>query len=224
MELDPEYLRRHYDSLSDEALLAVDRNELVEMAQTILDEEVGRRGLAPRGATRRTQAPQSIPMQPDPTDVEADFDGEPAVAGNTPSWLEDAAEVYSYADHPGTAHAADAEDARAALEAAGIPCYLDLAEMPTDKSAAPEPTHRWRIMVPGKLNLRATSVLEREIFNLEFEADWKSHLSTLSDEDLRAMNPEATFCGLFDRVERVNRVYDEEIGRRGLREEPASPS
>jgi hypothetical protein len=85
MELDPEYLSRHYDSLSDEALLAVDRNELVEMAQTILDEEVARRGLAPRGATRRTQAPQSIPMQPDPTDVEADFDGEPAVAGDTPT-------------------------------------------------------------------------------------------------------------------------------------------
>jgi hypothetical protein len=51
---------------------------------------------------------------------------------------------------------------------------------------------------------------------LEFEADWKSHLETLSDEDLRAMNPEAAFCGLFDRVERVNRVYDEEIARRGL--------
>jgi hypothetical protein len=31
------------------------------------------------------------------------------------------------------------------------------------------------------------------------------------------MNPEAAFCGLFDRVERVNRVYDEEIARRGLR-------
>jgi hypothetical protein len=30
MELDPEYLRQHYDSLSDEVLLAVDRNELVE--------------------------------------------------------------------------------------------------------------------------------------------------------------------------------------------------
>jgi hypothetical protein len=217
MELDPEYLRQHYDSLSDEALLAVDRNELVEMARTILDEEVGRRGLAPRGATRRTLAPHYIPTQMDPSDGEAEDDGEPRGAGDKPGWLEDASEVYSFADLPGTARAADAEDARAVLEAAGIPSYLDLAEIAPEKSAAQEPTQRWRIMVPGKLNLRATSVLEREIFNSEFEADWKSHLETLSDEDLRAMNPEAAFCGLFDRVERVNRVYDEEIARRGLK-------
>ncbi len=161
-------------------------------------------------------------MQLDPTDVEADLDGEPAVAGDTPGWLEEAAEVYSYADHPGTARAANAEDARAVLEAAGIPCYLDLAEISPEQSAAPEPTRRWRIMVPRKLNLRATSVLEREIFNLEFEADWKTHLETLSDEDLGAMNPEAAFCGLFDRVERVNRVYDEELARRGLKSDSAS--
>jgi hypothetical protein len=222
MQLDPEYLRQHYDSLSDEALLAVDRNELVEMAQKILDEEVARRDLAPRRVTRRTHAPQSIPMQPDPTDVGAELDGGPAGAGNTPSWLEDAAEAYSFADLPGTPRAADAENARDVLEAAGIPCCLDLAEISPEKSVAPEPTRRWRIMVPGKLNLRATSVLEREIFNLEFEADWKSHLETLSDEDLRAMNPQVAFCGLFDRVERGNRVYDEEIARRGLKEESSS--
>jgi hypothetical protein len=223
MELDPEYLRRHYDSLSDEALLAVDRNELVEMAQTILDEEVGRRGLAQRRVARRTHTSQSLPTQMDSPDGKPEEDGEPSGPGDKPGWLEDASEVYSFADLPGTARAADAEDARAVLEAAGIPCYLDLAKIAPEKSAAQEPTHRWRIMVPGKLNLRATSVLEREIFNSEFEADWKSHLETLSDEDLRAMNPEVAFCGLFDRVERVNRVYDEEIARRGLREEPASP-
>ena len=143
-------------------------------------------------------------------------------AGDKPGWLEDAAEVYSFADLPGTARAADAENAHDVLEAAGIPCYLDLAEISQEKSAAPEPARRWRIMVPGKLNLRATSVLEREIFNPEFEADWKTHLETLSDEDLRAMNPEIAFCGLFDRIERVNRVYDEEIERRGPKSASAS--
>jgi hypothetical protein len=76
-------------------------------------------------------------------------------------------------------------------------------------------------MVPGKLNLRATSVLEREIFNQEFEDDWKTHLEALSDADLRAMNPQVAFCGLFDRIERVNRVYDEEIARRKLKSESA---
>jgi hypothetical protein len=218
MQLDPEYLRRHYDSLSDEALLAVDRNELVEMAQKILDDELGRRGLNPLRDTRRTHI---TPTQPDPPDGEAEFDGEPPAAGDKPSWLEDAAEVYSHADLPGTTHAADAENARDVLQAAGIPCYLELFEISHETSAAPEPAHRWRLMVPGKLNLRATSVLEREIFNQEFEDDWKTHLEALSDADLRAMNPQVAFCGLFDRIERVNRVYDEEIARRKLKSESA---
>jgi hypothetical protein len=43
MQLDPEYLRQHYASLSDEAILAIDRADLVEMAQMIFDDEVGRR-------------------------------------------------------------------------------------------------------------------------------------------------------------------------------------
>ena len=42
MQLDPEYLRQRYASLSDEALLAVDRDELVEMARTIFELELGR--------------------------------------------------------------------------------------------------------------------------------------------------------------------------------------
>ena len=61
------------------------------------------------------------------------------------------------------------------------------------------------------------SVLERESFNSEFEAGWKTHLEALSDEELRAMNPKVAFCGLFDRIARVNRVYDEEIARRKLK-------
>ena len=69
-------------------------------------------------------------------------------------------------------------------------------------------------MVPGNLNQRATSILERDIFNAEFEAEWKTHLEMLSDEEVYAMDPKAAFCGLFDRVERVTRVFDEEIARR----------
>ncbi|HXJ38865.1 MAG TPA: hypothetical protein VNH18_06275 [Bryobacteraceae bacterium] len=214
MQLDPEYLRRHYDSLSDEALQAVDRNELVEMAQTILDEEIARRGLVRSRDARRTRI---IPTQPDTPDAEAYLDSEPPDTGDKPGWLEDAAEVYSRTVFTGTAPAPDAANARDVLEAAGIPCYLDLSEIPQEKGAGPEPTHQWRLMVPGEMNLRATSVLERDIFNPDFEADWKTHLETVSDADLRAMNPEAVFCGLFDRIERVNRVYDEEIARRKLK-------
>jgi hypothetical protein len=72
-------------------------------------------------------------------------------------------------------------------------------------------------MVPGKLNLRATGVLERDITNTEVEAHWKAQLEALSDEELRAMTPRIAFCGLFDRIARVNRVYDDEIAKRGLK-------
>ena len=140
---------------------------------------------------------------------------EPSFDGHKPGWLQDAAEVFSRYDRPGSLPADDLVDARDALEAAGIPCYLDLFEIPKVKSSPP-PTHLWRLMVPGNLNQRATSVLERDVFNPEFEAEWKAHLETLSDEDLRGMKPEIAFCGLFDRVERVTRAYAQEIARRKL--------
>ena len=44
--IEPEYLRKHYAELSDEALMAVDRGELVELARAFYDEEIERRGLS----------------------------------------------------------------------------------------------------------------------------------------------------------------------------------
>ena len=90
-------------------------------------------------------------------------------------------------------------------------------EMLREKTPSPSETHRWRLMVPGKLNLRAASVLERDIFNAEFEAGWKMRLEEFSDEELREMNPQVAFCGLFDRIARVNKAYEEEIARRRMR-------
>lgn len=46
MKLDPEELRRQYESLSDEALLAMNRDDLVDLARQVYDEEVEGRGLA----------------------------------------------------------------------------------------------------------------------------------------------------------------------------------
>ena len=45
MEIDPEEFRRHYDSLSDEALLEVDREELVPIARQCYDVELASRGI-----------------------------------------------------------------------------------------------------------------------------------------------------------------------------------
>jgi hypothetical protein len=95
---------------------------------------------------------------------------------------------------------------------------LDLFEIPEETSAfqRPTPTHRWRLLVPENVNFQAASVLERDIFNAEFETGWKTHLEALSDEELLATTPRSAFYGLYDRVERVARTYDEEIVRRGL--------
>jgi hypothetical protein len=195
MQVDTEYLRQLYASLSDQALLAINRAELVEAAQQCYEDELGRRKLA----LRRPGAGE----EPDE---------------EKPDWLEDAAEVFSRTDLPGQVPAPEVADARDALEAAGIPCYLDRAEIP-EESVSSQPTHIWRLRVPGNLNLQAMSVLDRDIFNADFEATWKTHLEMLSDEDLPAMAPQVVFCGLFDRVERVTRAYDEEMARRNLKGE-----
>src|SRR5258706_9832931 len=126
MQLDPEYLRQYYALLNDEALLAVDRAELVEMARMIFDEEVGRRELPQLRDSGRRDEPPSIRAQTHPPDREAEVDYEPTGAGDKPTWLEEAAEVCSRADFPGAAPAPDAANARDVLEAAGIPSYLEL--------------------------------------------------------------------------------------------------
>ena len=204
MPVDLKYLREHYAALSDQALSAIDRTELVQEARQCYDQEVARRKVA-------------RPSTPVPThafDKALELDEELPATGDQSDWLDEAAEVYSSYERHGAGPTEDIVDARDALEAAGIPCYLDLYE--EKASSVPPPAHRWRVLVPGTLNLRATSVLEREIFNSEFEAGWKTHLETLSDEELRAMNPQEALCGLFDRVERVTKAYEEEIARRKL--------
>ena len=199
MQVDLEYLRRHYASLSDEELLALDRSELVETAQKCYDEEVVRR--KPNGLTK-------------PLVQTADLESHLPGFENEPEWLADAGEVFSQYEAAGVTTAPEIANARDALEAAGIPCYLDLSDPPEEKPPAQKTPRLWRLMVPGNLNQRATSILERDIFNAEFEAEWKTHLEMLSDEELREMDPKIAFCGLFDRVERVTRAFDKEIARR----------
>jgi hypothetical protein len=69
-------------------------------------------------------------------------------------------------------------------------------------------------MVPGALNLHATSVLDREIFNPDVEAEWAAHFQALSDEELHALSPEVICAGLEDRLMRLRRAYAAEIARR----------
>jgi hypothetical protein len=165
VEVDPAYLSRHYESLSDEALLAINRSDLVEIAQKCLGAELDRRGLAQARSVRQPEGSREGSRRPDgPVVRAAEVAVESGDPGEPPEWLEEAAEVYSRAD-PRAAAAPDMEDARDALEAAGIPCYLEFSEIPEEKSSVTPATHQWRLLVPGDLSLRATSILERDIFN-----------------------------------------------------------
>ena len=78
------------------------------------------------------------------------------------------------------------------------------------------PAYRWRVLVPGNLNLHAVTMRDRDILNEEFEAEWKTHLETLSDKELRDMTPQVAFCGLFDRVRCATRARKAKMARRHL--------
>jgi len=194
MPLDTEFLRQHYASMPDEELQSIDPTDLVEAARRIFNEELAKRE-APAQPIRRSAAAQPV------EEVEED-------------WLQDAAEAFSSYARQGTTNPSEGSvDARDVLEAAGIPCHLELVEEPDQGE---QMQYRWRVLVPGKMIHRATSVLDRDMFNAEFEAQWKAHLELLTDDELRVMQPEYAFCGLYDRLERINRAYDEELQRRQM--------
>ena len=195
MRTDLEYLRRHYASLSDQALRAIDRTELTEEARHCYDVEVAQRKvvLQQNAATKTSAAPQEDPR-----------------------WMEDGACVGSFVAYPGGNGAADADEARAALQAAGIPCSIVMQEIPPE-DPAPRRQFEYRVMVPGGLNLKAVSVLDQEIYNPKLEADWRAHFEELSDEELYGLNPDVVCAGMQDRIERLRRAYAGEIARRRSR-------
>jgi hypothetical protein len=164
MQVSIEDLRRHYASLSDEALEEIDPDELTEVARQCYQREVDQRGLL---------EPASEPV-PNPDEVlHEDFDVEP-------DWLDHAACPCSYTATPGSNHAPDAARAHDVLVAAGVPCYLSLVS-PDPGNEDSSHFDEYRVLVPESLNLKAISVLDRDIFNPEMEYDWRNHFSALSD-------------------------------------------
>jgi len=197
MQLDLDDLRRHYRSLSDDELLAMDREELVEAAQRCYDEE-----LAERGLTSQDEEPAGQEYG------EADFE-----TGEEADWLEDAACACSFVSQPGGSAATDAGNARAALQDAGLLCQVSVVEVSAATGDYPA-QHEYRVMVPGALNLIATSILDKEVFNPQIEADWRTHFEEMTDAELRALHPDVICAGLVDRIARLKRVYGDELARR----------
>jgi hypothetical protein len=199
LQVDPEYLKKHYASLSDEALEDVNRDELVGIAQSIFDEERARReppaqsALKPSGSLRAEAAESPVIRRE-----------------SEPDWLDEAICACSFWIAPGQSSADGAEHARDVLEAAGIPVHVGTHRQDPPTTARSE----MRIMIPSRYSLKAESVLDHEIYNIEVEDAWKTHLAMLSDEEFRELDFDALIGGLSDRLERLRRVYKEELAAR----------
>jgi hypothetical protein len=200
LQIDLEELRRHYSLLSDEALVALNRDELIEAAQKCYEEELERRGL---------NEVQESDLVPEEQGYAGTFDE----TGVDPDWLQDGACVCSFVSQPGGSAASDADNAREALQNAGVPCDVSVAEVAA-ATGGQQAQHEYRVMVPAALNLKATSILDLQFFNPQLEADWRTHFASLTDSELGALNPDAICAGLLDRVARLRRIYNEEISRR----------
>jgi hypothetical protein len=199
MAADISYLRKHYNSLSDEALLDVDRSELTEAAQQCYDDEIKERHLnAPPGFEAPDEEDSDDPSIIDETDGE---DGGECVC--------------SFPAPKGGGPPAGALDAQGALRDAGIPCSLETHEFDEEQVQQGPREELW-VVVPGKLTMLARSVLDKEIFNAEVEEIWKAYFETLTDDELREADTKRLFSGFVDRVERVTRAYKEEKSKRGI--------
>ena len=215
MRIDPEDLRRHYESLSDEGLLDIDRDDLAPMAQGIFDQEMARRGLD--GTAEADAEAYDSGALGEEADEAADAAGESGPGEDdeedeNPAWLEDAGCPYSTYMVPGYDQTGSVPEIRQVLRAARIPSRVVV------KPPEPEPPHTPRslccVMVPGELSQRAYSLIQREIFNPQAETDWRTHLAALPDAELRNLRIE-DFCGeLLDKAERLKRAYLDEIARR----------
>jgi hypothetical protein len=200
VQVDLESLRRHYRSLSDDELSALKREELIEAAQKCLDEEWERRGL-------------DAMQEPDTLQDDEGYDHTSFETPVNADWLEDAACACSFVSQPGGSAASDAENALRALQDAGIPCQVSAVEAAPATGDQPA-QHEYRVMVPGALNLEAASILDQEVFNPQLEADWRAHFESLTDRELAALHPDVICAGLFDRIERLKKAYNDEVSRR----------
>jgi hypothetical protein len=197
LKVDPEDFRRHYASLSDDALLEIDRDELIPVAQQIYGAELARRHLAEDEPDRETAAEESQ-VSSFPVDD---------------NWLESGACAHSaHIAAPGDEATQRMLHARDLLIAAGIPAEIHYRK---DKYEDRE-VDLCEVLVPPNLILYASSVLDKEIFNPEAEESYRAFFSSLSDEELRFADRHLLFAGLQDRLARAKQAYADEVAKRSL--------
>lgn len=192
MAFDTEQLRRQYAELTDDALLEMDRGELVDAARRCYDDELAQRGL--RRARRETAA--------------SDTEHEEVEVGEPPEWLPDAMTAMS-----AVGGEVSITDAKRVLDRAGISSFV--VDREPEKPGDPGSND---LMVPPGQHLLALSVLDRDFFNPQTEADWKNHFEALNDQELLEIDADLLVAGMKDRIERLVRAYEDELLKRGLAE------
>jgi hypothetical protein len=192
MEIKFRELKRHYASLSEEELLAVDRGELTKAAQEAYDNEIANRGL-------------NEPLPVDAPEVNYDM---------KPDWSSGSVCICSFLNKLQGAEAEKIAKSRAALKVAGIPNELTVTK---DEESGDEILG---VIVPTMFATHASAILDRDVVNEEYAAEWRVQLESLSDEDLKALDPKIFCVGLLDRIARIRRAYSDEMQRRKLAPRP----
>jgi len=215
MRIDPEEFSRHYATLSDDALLAIDPADLVDVARERYQQELRNRKLDDYDDNVEASGEDSAGAGDDADSEEPSASED--TGGNTgddDEWKEHAICACSFAQSQDAATpASHAAEADAALTDAGVPCFIDSDPGDATTGARPE----YRVMIPASLRLLAESILDKDIFNAALEGDWKTHFEELTDEDLLALNADELCAGMLDRAARLKKTFARELAHRGIR-------
>ncbi len=133
MQIDSDDFKRHYALLSDDALLDIDRDELVDAARICYDAELAERGLARPYSDGNASAAEGLAHAEDQTE----------------GGLQLVATFLSLDE---------ANFARGLLQSADVPCSLE-----NEFSAAYSGAGALRLLVPAAAYDRACEILEAEI-------------------------------------------------------------
>jgi hypothetical protein len=201
MQIDLQELQQHYSAMDEDQLLSIDREDLTKEAQSVYDYEIKRRKFNKKIITKENAE--------EGADVfnrkHVFFDDEREDSGQ----MENGACACSFTEQHGSDAARTAAKAMEALQAAEIPCWIAETKEEEHKTL--------NVMVPGSLIMHATSIVDRDVFNDEYEFEWRTHLESLSDKELSILDPQLICAGMLDRVARIKKTYAAEMTRRDFK-------
>jgi len=170
MNADADDFRRHYNALSDEALLDLNPDDLTDIARQCYEVELFNRGL-------KRAAPSKLEeSQPEESPVVLP---QPQYLMEHVPWKSTAVSAVEFE------HVEDAEQARDVLEQASIPCAL--VDKQQDASLGYRRKYRGKwiaLMVPRSFLETARQRLRTEIDEPSAEEDYAKHFVDFSDDEL----------------------------------------